>query len=467
MRLSPFLWLVMSCGGPGGRSIPSPDDTNDPPDTDQPNTFPTATVPVLEASCELDPANALRVRCIVDVDPPTPVQIAFEPEDGSRPTLVRSGEASLPHHEIGLYFMSADTPYRWTASVIGPAQVRVDGVVTTGSLPAEVEDVIGVSTGTSTADGFLMLSVCSWTTAIVVDATGQVLWYEAPGQSFIESLILTEDDTLMAQQDSQIVHLSWMGDTLFDVTLEGATLHHDLFRKGGLNYALFSAVESANGHQYLMDGFHIFDDSGAVLETWKLIDHFTPPDDPLVPEGIIDYSHANAIFVQDDGDILLSFRHLSSVVKINGDLADPDFGEIRWQLTGDPSESDFPSDFSLTSSAGTSPDFMQQHNVHLRADGRLGMLDNRRDENGRVSILTLDESTMQADIEQSWELDLSCPFQGSAWPTSAGNPVGACATPRTAKEFDVNGGALSIYTLEMDCAGDDRFYAPRFIPLTF
>ena len=447
--------------GPGD---PKPEDTGTVPST---TTTPVVPPPTLTAICTLDEVNALRARCTVEIDPPGPVQVAFQNADGLGGTRTHVSEESLTSHEVGLYFMTAESEIGWTASPVSFPEVSVSGTVVTGAVPADATLAV-LSSGVSTADAFLMLSPCGGGMPMVVDTSGAVLWYEEISERKIESLVLTEDDTLMIEGGVEVFHFTWMGEELYRVVPGPETLHHDLFRKDGLNYALFKERLPLHGREYDLDGFYIFDDTGAVLYDWHLIDHIVPPDDPDLGDGnvVIDYSHSNGLFVDDDGDVFLSIRHLSTVLKINGDLADPDLGEVIWTLVGDPDEADVISDFTLSSSSGFSADFRRQHNAHLLSDGRLALFDNRVGETARASILTLDPAAGVANIDQTWDTQYSCSFQGSIWATQTGNPVAHCAPSRAAQEFDLGGGASPTYSLTLSCQGGLSTYIPRAIPLS-
>ncbi len=423
--------------------------------------------PTLLADCLPAPDNALRFECWVEILPFGPVEITFQPTDGSRESITHASAETLGFHEIGLYFMTPSTDYTWTASPTDFPAVSVSGQVTTGVPPVEA-DVFGMASGVSTADAFLMTSPCGASMPIVVSSDGVLLWYEQQLDdiSFTDGLIHTVDDTVMFMKGGFIENLTWMGEEVFRLDPVAERLHHDMFRRGGLNYVLFQEPLQLWDRVYQMDGFIIFDDTGYVVADWHLIDHFMPPD-PGTPGGpiMVDYSHANSIFVQDDGDILLSLRHLSAVLKVNGDVADPDFGEIVWRLSGDPANAEFGTDFTLTSSSGMSADFGRQHNFHQLPDGRFAMFDNRLADTSRVSILAIDEVAGTADIEQSWDTGQTCIFQGSAWFTAVGNPVGVCAPNRTGMEFDIGGYPWSLYSLTVGCSTGMSVYVARYVPL--
>jgi hypothetical protein len=75
---------------------------------------------------------------------------------------------------------------------------------------------------------------------------------------------------------------------------------------------------------------------GSVALTWNSADH-TESVDRLT--NLRDYAHLNSIDVMQDGNLLLSFRHLSQVMKV-----DRRSGAVLWRLGGPRSTFSFPDD---------------------------------------------------------------------------------------------------------------------------
>ena len=426
--------------------------------------------PTLSARCAPDPSgNALRFACTVEADPPGAVSVRFEPVDGSRPARVHTGE-----EEVWMYFMAPDTAYRWEASSVDHPEVFVEGQVTTGS-PGTQAHVIATRSGSSTAPRFLTSSPCSGGTVLVIDPDGTVLWYQDLSQqgvtpAMIEVVHFTEDETVLAISSEFVVEVDWTGRTLQVLTpgFDGGTvIHHDVFRRQGHTYTLFQETLNLGGDTTYLDGFYVHDAQGDLVTTWRLIDHFTPPIPPEGHGGVVDYSHANAIFVQEDGDVLLSFRHLSTVIEVRGDPFAPDFGEILWVLSGDPSTDALGSDFTLAS-IGDWPGFVHQHHAHRLPNGRISLFDNRKDvsQRSRVLEISLDEETGMAQMERVWDLGRFCAFQGASWPTATGNPLATCSPEGTAIELQADDPTEVVFEITLQCGSGSSHYIPRFVPLS-
>ena len=81
------------------------------------------------------------------------------------------------------------------------------------------------------------------------------------------------------------------------------------------------------------DGIVAYDISGNELWNWNIFDHVDPSEEEYNIQE--DWSHANAIDVDYDGNYLVSFRSFNQIWKI-----DSESGNIIWRLglNGDPQE---------------------------------------------------------------------------------------------------------------------------------
>lgn len=111
-------------------------------------------------------------------------------------------------------------------------------------------------------------------------------------------------------------------------------------------------------------GWQEVDPSGNLVFEWNSNDHVDPlafynfygyNDDPF------DYCHGNAIEEDDDGNILLSFRHLNAVYKINRTN-----GSVIWELGGQNS------DFTFINTNG----FSGQHDIRKLTNGHYSLFNN-------------------------------------------------------------------------------------------
>ena len=308
-----------------------------------------------------------------------------------------------------------------------------------------------------------------------------MVWYEdlsVEVNGEVEGLSITEDGTVLAVVDYGLREVDLQGRVQLHVprsTLD-VGLHHDAFRRNGLTWALFSDVVTVDEEDYKLDGFLVFDRAGAIVDRWFLGDHHTPgPVGGLL--GLpVDYSHANSIWVDAREDVLVSFRNVSSLVKVAGrDRASA--GTIEWVLAGE-AEAPLGQDFTVANATGGLDGFAQQHDWHQLADGRLALFDNRRTQSELSRLLLLEADspgeeggTGAATLVEAYDLGRHCPFQGYAARTGAGGLMATCAPSRTAVEFapgtqgsDGEPDAQAWrFTVACDPIGSSM--VPQFVPL--
>lgn len=425
------------------------------------------------AFCRVQPDNALRVDCSVQVEPPGPVSVTFGPADGSRPERTVRSELALADHLVTLSLLPPSTPLLWTASAEDSDHAPISGAVTTGPLPARLGLVEVTAEGTSTAGAIGFASPCSEEgTVLVVDPqSGEVIWYQdlaTSGVGFLEAATFTDRGTVLGIAGGALLEVDRGGSTLWTLRSGEALrhrVHHDVFRRDDRVYALFHELVDWSGTTLLVDGFYVVDGDGAeVLGEWHLRDHVGAPLDP-VPTGT-DWSHANGLWVGEDGDALISLRHLSAVLRVAADPRADDFGAVRWTLAA-PSSA-LRSDLALHSEIGPPEDFQQQHNAFLLPDGRLTLFDNRLDptEPSRVLEIAVEPGLGRATLERAYDLSQHCEFQGGALRTPAGNPLATCAPTSEGVEFDAATGEPT-YRIHVGCGSQLGGYVPRFNPVTW
>ncbi|MCB0726955.1 MAG: aryl-sulfate sulfotransferase [Ignavibacteriae bacterium] len=101
-----------------------------------------------------------------------------------------------------------------------------------------------------------------------------------------------------------------------------------------------------------------------VVFQWRSWDHFNITDANHIDltDSLIDYVHGNAVEPDDDGNILISCRHMSEITKINRTT-----GDIIWRLGGINNEFTFPND---------SIEISYQHDIRRIANGNITIFDN-------------------------------------------------------------------------------------------
>ncbi|MEP7234996.1 MAG: aryl-sulfate sulfotransferase [Ignavibacteriota bacterium] len=124
----------------------------------------------------------------------------------------------------------------------------------------------------------------------------------------------------------------------------------------------------ASKHSYVVGAIiQELDSKKNVIFQWRSWDHFQISDmvryDLTDPNHtVIDYTHANSVRQDSDGNLLASFKSLNEVTKINREN-----GKIIWRFGGKNNYFTLKGDTLL---------FSGQHDAHTTADGHLIMMDN-------------------------------------------------------------------------------------------
>ena len=106
------------------------------------------------------------------------------------------------------------------------------------------------------------------------------------------------------------------------------------------------------------------DSAKNVVFRWSTWDHFQITDvtNMSLRAPVIDYTHLNSVALDNDGNLIASFRHMDEVTKINRTN-----GKIIWRWGGKNNYFEF---------KGDTMRFSQQHDVRRIANGHITMFDN-------------------------------------------------------------------------------------------
>ncbi len=267
------------------------------------------------------------------------------------------------------------------------------------TLPGDLPQVSIMSRGTyphgMTAFAVLNPSRTDQGLALIVDSIGRIRWYFRSSRIITDlqpqpqpigryTLALANYDplafTTLGYLGSEYQELDIGGDFLRKWTVTGGyfTDNHDirLSSRGtgallGFDFRIMdlSSLGLSQSTQVIGNLLQEVDSTGAVLFSWNVFDHFSfaDIDSAVVPlvtlsPTRIDWTHANALDVDRDGNYLVSFRHLSEVTKI-----DSRSGAVLWRMGGVRNVFHFDSDTNR---------FSFQHGVRRLASGNLLMFDN-------------------------------------------------------------------------------------------
>ena len=170
---------------------------------------------------------------------------------------------------------------------------------------------------------------------------------------------------------------------------------------------------------------------GTVLFDWSPFDHFEITDveeaERVGPN--VNWTHGNAIDLDGDGNLLVSFRNLGEVTKI-----DTRTGAVMWRLGGRRNQFTF-----LDTPA---PAFAHQHGVRTVGGGALLILDNvGNPSESRAEHYVIDAAARTARLAQSYGSVPGVVTQigGSVQPLSGGRTLVSFGTEGRVEEYDGQG----------------------------
>ena len=348
-----------------------------------------------------------------------------------------------PEVDILVAGMRPETTYHMRAHVDGPngSWVDQDQTFVTGAIPPAQSlpqfTVTRPSSTASPAAGVEALSLVNTSTTglqgVVTDLDGNVIWY-CPGEAipfkpmqnghfmFMRGNALEEVDlacnsirTVTVDQLNQSLQAHLLQDPSYSFPTLDA-LHHDMLAlPNGHWIALGQITKSvtANGYGTLDvagDVLTDIDPNGDVVWAWSAFDHL---DINRHLFGLPDWTHSNALVYTADGNLLLSMRGQSWILKI--DYADgAGKGDILWRLGQD-------GDFAISGGDPSKWFYAQHYPAILNVSGSkttLSVFDNGnfRIDSGlvacgssssapacytRAAILQIDEATKIVSLQ--WE----------------------------------------------------------------
>lgn len=314
---------------------------------------------------------------------------------------------------------------------------------TTGALPADLPRY--TTSGTSPAPGYVVFAAGQF--GIVIDNAGRVVWYHrfenGPGLNFLAQ----PNGRYTARPPSGAVEPgAWKEiDTSGNETRTlgcarglRARLHDFVVLPDGsywllcddtrpMNLSAFGGAATAEVIGTVAQ--HVGANNGILFE-WSPFDHFEITDLDARERGgpVVNWTHGNALDVDANGDLIISFRSLNEVTKIDGRT-----GSVVWRLGGRRNEFRF--DGSPT------PSFAGQHSARAYAPGALVLLDNVGDPaQSRAQRYAIDESARVARLVQSVGTPgVSTTIGGSVQVLADGHMLVSFGTAGRVEEYDASG----------------------------
>ena len=275
--------------------------------------------------------------------------------------------------------LGLDTASSYTMEVnlvrIGEPVVAADTLTfASGSLPAWIPQM-GVL-GTDTTPGYLLLSLPDG--GVAIDNGGRVVWYRYRPGGVLGSWSAQRNGlySWLGATDSSGYYLyDNLGEEVGRVSCVGfKTRFHDvLIQQDGSAWIMcddervmdLTAVGGVNPATVTGTVIQHLDPAGQLLFEWNTFDHFQMTDLPLADRTgpSVNFTHGNAIDLDRDGNLIVSFRSLNEITKINSAT-----GAIIWRFGG------LNNQFTIVNDPKGS--FERQHGVRVANPGELQFLDN-------------------------------------------------------------------------------------------
>ncbi|MEO8294151.1 MAG: arylsulfotransferase family protein [Gemmatimonadota bacterium] len=293
----------------------------------------------------------------------------------STPVFPFAGDSTL---RVPILGMDTSATYSLEINLISAAgaQTKVDTEgFTTGTLPTWVPAISAI--GTDTTPGFLSMSFPLG--AVIIDNSGKVRWFKSLDGGVLNTFQAHRNGTYtiidVSDPETTFHVLNALGNEIGTLKcVNFPTRFHDLFVQAGGDYWIMcddtrtmdlSGLGGVVDAQVMASVVQHISKDGQLLFEWNSFDHFQITDLPLADRTgpNVNFTHGNGLELDDDGNLIVSFRSLSEITKINTTT-----GDIMWRLGGLQNQFTF-----LNDPKGY---FERQHGLRKAAPGMIQVLDN-------------------------------------------------------------------------------------------
>jgi len=251
--------------------------------------------------------------------------------------------------------------------------------LTTDALPPDLPKYS--ASGVDPSPGYVVFAAGKY--GLVIDNTGRVVWYRrfpnGPGLNFMAEPTghyVARPTSPDVTQPDEWTEFDALGKTVRSLpcALGLTSRPHDLIAESDGSYWLMcdetrtmdlTDVGGVAGARVTGTSVQHVSASGKVLFQWSPFEHFDITDGELSNRTgqNVNWTHGNALDFDVDGNLLVSFRNLSEITKI--DVAS---GAIMWRMGGRRNQ--------MTFVDSSSHIFSGQHSARVNSFGELTILDN-------------------------------------------------------------------------------------------
>lgn len=402
--------------------------------------------PVIDvASAVTNPQNVLSAIVTVRVRNADSVFVRLDPaaDDSVTPSVaLADGAATIP--VLGL---RPEQRYVLRPVAHGPGEAVAGAPVeiTTGSLPADLPRYS--ASGPDPSPGYVAFAAGMY--GIVIDNAGRVVWYRrftsGPSLSFMAQpagRYVTRPSTPQPGDLEPWVELDPLGAVTRTLGCARGlpSRPHDLIalldgsywimcdETRMMNLTAHSGVAEARVTGTVVQRVAA---DGALLFEWNPFDHFaiTDVEEAERTGANVNWTHGNAIELDADGNLLVSFRNLGEITKI-----DVQTGAVIWRLGGRRNQ--------FTFLDTPMPAFARQHSVRSYAPGALVILDNLGDPTESASErYVVDGTARTARLVHSHRSlpGVVTQIGGSVQPLPNGRTLVSFGTEGRVEEYDAEG----------------------------
>jgi hypothetical protein len=376
------------------------------------------------------------------------VAVRFAPSGSGPENLTPAVAVSDDAAVVPVLGLQPDTHYTMRVVVYGQGQSATSAAIdfNTGTLPDDLPRY--AASGVEPSPGFVVFSAGRY--GLAIDNSGRVVWYRrfpnGPGLNFQPQ----PTGHYVARPPDPDPLAPWVEiDPLGNVTRTFGCAHalvprfHDLIEDADGSYWIMcddtrtmNLTEIGGAAAARVTGTVIqhLSATGTVLFEWTAFDHFQLTDLAAADRAgaSVNWTHGNALDLDADGNIVVSFRSLSEITKI-----DVHTGAVLWRMGG------LRNQFSFEGSAGAG--FQRQHGVRMTAPGQLTLLDNLGDPAGsRAERYVVDVERRLARLKASYGSvpAVTAQLGGSTQELPSDRALVAFGDGRRVEEYDAVGNVV-------------------------
>jgi hypothetical protein len=419
--------------------------------SDHPTGSATAAPAIGKAVVTANEHNVLSAVASVAVSDADSIAVVFRDADGvagtdtSAAVPVRNG-----HADISVLGLRPSTTYHLRLIAwAGDRSTTGDVIVfSTGALPADLPSY--TAAGADPSPGFVVFA--SGPYAIAIDNSGRIVWYRRFSHSAGLAFVAQANGRYFARPTSadtadseHWVELDALGNVVHQLPCAGGLVSrpHDLIVQLDESYWLMcddtrTVDLSREGGQAnaKVTGTaiqHIGAD-GRLLFSWSPFDHLDITDlDASKRAGTaVNWTHGNALDLDSAGNIVVSFRNLEEVTRINGTT-----GAVLSRLGGRKNQ--------FTISGSTNPPFAQQHSARVSSANEIILLDNLGNPSeSRAERYTVDWGSRTARLTGSFGSSpgVVTAIGGSVQSLPGGRMLVSFGTAGRVEEYDAAGNVV-------------------------